>query len=308
MNSMDIQTFFALAMQHQGHKASDIKQVLDIVDLSNALNIVQAKESVDAVGCQAFFPEEKSWNYALDVDHKNQQYGIESFSINSVGYPKHLRAIDNPPIIIHVRGNASILRDINGIAIVGSRKTSHAGLVVSHRIAAQAVEKGWVVVSGLALGIDAAAHEGALSVGSRGSTIAVLAHGLEHAKPISNKHIADEILTNGGAWVSEHAIGVPARPPQFVQRNRIQLGLSVGSIIVEAEEKSGSITQAKFCLKQRRPLYAVVPQFESNTLGLVCSGTKMLVDKMGASPLKSKNDYPAMFERFDLQREMMRSL
>ena len=308
ISSMDIQTLFALAMQKQGHKANDIKQVLDIVDLSNVTSIAQVKERVLASGCGQLFPDEKSWNYALDIDCKNERHGVLSYSIISKGYPNHLKAIDNPPIVLHVRGDASILSDIRGIAVVGSRKTSKAGSIIAHRIAAQAVEQKWIVVSGLALGVDACAHNGALSLGAKGSTIAVLAHGLEHAKPASNKELGQLILDNGGAWVSEYAIGTPARPAQFVQRNRIQLGLSVGSIIVEAEEKSGSITQAKFCLKQKRPLYAVVPKTSENELNLVCDGTTMLVDKMGATPLRSKDDYPSMFARFSRQREMMMSI
>ncbi|HIF5970947.1 TPA: DNA-processing protein DprA [Vibrio parahaemolyticus] len=305
---MDIQTLFALALQKQGHKTSNIRDVLDVVDLSNAKTIAQVKEAVELAGCLAFFPDEKSWNYASEIDHKNELSGVKSFSLISEDYPNHLRAIDNPPIVLHVRGNYSLLKDIRGIAVVGSRKTSKAGRIIAQRIAAQAVERDWVVVSGLALGVDAAAHEGALSVGTSGSTIAVLAHGLEQAKPASNRKLGDAILENGGAWVSEHAIGVPARPAQFVQRNRIQLGLSVGSIIIEAEEQSGSITQAKFCIQQHRPLYAVVPETPSNPLNLVSSGTQMLVDKLGANPLKSKKDYPSMFERFLHQRELMMSI
>lgn len=308
MISMDLQTLFALALQKQGYKAKDIKQILDVVDLSQASSIAHVKEAVITYGCQDYFPDEKSWNYAMSIDEKNAIHGVKSFSIVSDGYPNHLRAIDNPPNVLHVRGDESILSGIRGIAVVGSRKTSHAGSIIAYRIAAQAVEKGWVVVSGLALGVDASAHEGALSVGNRGATIAVLAHGLEQAKPASNRQLANAILENGGAWVSEYEIGTPARPPQFVQRNRIQLGLSVGSIIVEAEEQSGSITQAKFCLQQRRPLYAVIPETPENNLNLVCSGTQMLVDKMGATPLRSKVDYPAMFERFARQKDMMMSL
>lgn len=306
--TMDFKTLFALALQDSGVKPLDIISTLSKVDftviksISDLRNYLSDSTPVDS------FPSEKSWNYAVNIDEQNAKYGIKSFSIISKGYPNHLKAIDNPPAVLHVRGSVEVLQDIKGVAIVGSRKTSNAGLVIAQRIASHAVSQGWIVVSGLALGIDAAAHSGALSVGSTGSTVAVLAHGLEKAKPVSNKTIGDAILDNGGAWVSEHPVGAPAKPAQFVSRNRIQLGLSVGSIIVEAEEKSGSITQARFCIQQNRPLFAVVPETLENKLGLVCTGTQMLVSKMGANPIKSKNDYQFMFERFERQQRMMRSL
>lgn len=306
--TMDFKTLFALALQDSGVKTQDIINTLSRVDSIAIKSIFELREYLSQSAQVDLFPSEKSWNYAVNIDEQNAKYGIKSFSILSKGYPNHLKAINNPPAILHVRGSIEILQDIKGVAIVGSRKTSNAGLVIAQRIASQAVSQGWIVVSGLALGIDAAAHSGALSVGSAGSTIAVLAHGLEKAKPAANKAIGDKILENGGAWVSEHPVGTPAKPEQFVSRNRIQLGLSVGSIIVEAEEKSGSITQARFCVQQNRPLFAVVPETLENKLGLVCAGTRMLVSKMGANPVKSRNDYASMFERFERQQRLMRSL
>ncbi len=308
MKSMDIKTLFALALQSSKVKANEINQLLHVIDFSGVASMTDLRLAVESIGRIDLFPDEKAWNYALNVDEQNTFYSIKSYSIVSDGYPKHLKAIDNAPNVLHVRGSLDILQDINGVAVVGARKISKAGTVIAHRIASQAVERGWVVVSGLALGVDAAAHKGALSAGKSGATIAVLAHGLEKAKPTTNAALGDDILANGGAWVSEHAVGTPARPAQFVARNRIQLGLSVGSIIVEAEEQSGSITQAKFCLQQKRPLFAVVPETPENRLGLVCTGTQMLVDRLGANPIRNRGDYPAMFERFERQKTLMQSL
>ena len=281
---MDLKTLFALALQDFRVKAGDIIRILSNDDISGISTIADIKELLAKSGIEQCFPPEKSWNFALDIDEKNSKYGIESYSIFSTGYPVHLRAIDNPPVVLHVRGSAEILQAIKGVAIVGSRKTSKAGEIIAERIAGQAVTNGWIVVSGLALGIDAAAHRGALSIGSSGATVAVLAHGLEKAKPVANKSIGDAILENGGAWVSEHSVGTPA------------------------EEKSGSMTQARFCIQQKRPLFAVVPESIKNPLHLVSSGTKLLVSKMGASPISSKKDYPSMFERFKRQQQMMESL
>jgi len=305
MKTMDMKTSFAIALQYQKVKYNDIYQLLNIIDFSRLTCMSDLKKAIENIGRLDLYPVEKSWNYVLDLDDKNKKHGVLSFSIVSKGYPNHLKTINNPPLVLHIRGNVALLQDIRGIAVVGARKTSDAGLIIANRIAKKALENGWIVVSGLALGIDASAHEGALSVGKKGGTVAVLAHGLEKAKPFANEMLGNDILENGGAWVSEHAIGVPALPAQFVQRNRIQLGLSVGSIIIEAEERSGSITHAKFCLQQKRPLFAVVPETSENTLNLICSGTKMLVDVMGANPLRTKNDYPDMFSRFKKQKAFM---
>lgn len=308
MKSMDIQSLFALALQANKVKSNEIIQLLHVLDFSGVTSITDLRLALESINRLDLFPTEKSWNFALNIDEQNIKHQIKSFSIVSDGYPKHLKVIDDAPIVLHVRGSVDILQDIKGVAIVGSRKISKAGAVIAHRIASQAVERDWIVVSGLALGVDAEAHRGALSSGKRAATVAVLAHGLEVAKPSSNARLGQEILDNGGAWVSEHPVGTPARPPYFVARNRIQLGLSVGSIIVEAEEKSGSITQAKFCLKQKRPLYAVVPETLDNPFGLVCSGTLMLVNKLGANPLKNKYEYSDMFDRFERQKLLMQSL
>ncbi|PMG50913.1 hypothetical protein BCU89_04065 [Vibrio splendidus] len=308
MKSMDIQTLFALALQDGKVKIKDANQLLEVIDFSGVASITDLRLAIESIGRVDLFPSEKSWNFALNIDEQNAKHGIQSFSIVSDGYPKHLKAIDNAPLVLHVRGSVHVLQEINGIAVVGSRKISKAGAVIAHRIAKQAVDRDWVVVSGLALGVDAEAHKGALAGDKPAATIAVLAHGLEKAKPASNALLGQEILDNGGAWVSEHPVGTPAKPPYFVQRNRIQLGLSVGSIIVEAEEKSGSITQAKFCVQQKRPLYAVIPESMDNPFGMVCSGTLMLVHKMGANPLRNKYDYPEMFERFERQKMLMQSL
>lgn len=306
MRTMDIFSLLVLALQAEKRSTSEIKKVLYSLSSCDEKNIAEIKSSLLKRNLIHLFPSELAWNYALDIDHKNTSYGITSYSIISSGYPKYLKVIDNAPLILHVRGNTSLLNSLNGVAIVGSRKTSTAGVVIARRIAAEAVKQGWVVVSGLALGIDAAAHAGSLDSGLSATTIAVLAHGLENAKPASNRELGMRILDQGGAWVSEYAVGTPALPAQFVQRNRIQLGLSVGSIIVEAEEKSGSITQAKFCIKQKRPLFAVVPEFTDNKLNLVCSGTEMLVKEFGASPIRTKLDYEQMFARLNNHKDMMK--
>lgn len=219
--------------------------------------------------------------------------GISPIPIWSDHYPVSLRAIADAPAILFVRGDVNVLQLLPGVAVVGTRKASPHGLLISERLSEHLSSQGWVVVSGLALGIDAAAHEGALK--GRTPTIAVLAHGLEKAQPSANQPLAQRILDAGGLWVSEHPVGVKPKPPHFVWRNRIQVGLSCASIIVEGEEQSGSATQADFCVRNRRTLFGVLPE-PGSKVSTVSALPKMLVERRGATPIYSKADYPSMIE------------
>lgn len=224
---------------------------------------------------------------------KGATIGIKALPISSLDYPAMLRGIADAPPVIYVRGSMEALQKLPGVSVVGTRKASPHGLLIAARIAEYLSQQGWVVVSGLAMGIDASAHEGALLGGT--PTIAVLAHGLEKAQPTINQPLAQRILEAGGAWVSEHPVGTKALPANFVLRNRIQVGLSCASVIVEGEEKSGSKTQADFCLRNKRLLFAVLPESGSK-VSTVSALPKMLVAMRGAAPIYSKQDYPGMLE------------
>ncbi|ABC33040.1 predicted Rossmann fold nucleotide-binding protein involved in DNA uptake [Hahella chejuensis KCTC 2396] len=218
----------------------------------------------------------------------HKKFGVIAIPLNSSEYPKHLKSIANPPATLYARGNLDLLYEAPGIAIVGTRNATANGLEITKRVAAYAVSKGAIVVSGLALGIDAAAHQGCLNAGGR--TIAVLASGLHIATPRQNAGLGDAILESDGLWVSEHPEGTPPARQYFVPRNRIQVGLSACSVIIESDVKSGTTTHAKFCVQEKHPLFAVVPQ-PRNPFGLNSAGPEMMVRDMGAIPLKTRNDY-----------------
>ncbi|QFT55567.1 DNA-processing protein DprA [Microbulbifer sp. THAF38] len=203
-------------------------------------------------------------------------------------YPASLEEAPNPPATLYARGNVSLLNR-PGVAIVGSRDASPNGLEIARRIAGYVVSKGNVVISGLALGIDAAAHEGALAAG--GDTIAVLAHGLHTANPRANYKLAMRILDAGGLWVSEHPEGVSPQRHFFVARNRIQVGLSQSSVIVESAASSGTMKHVDFCLQARHRLFAVAPHNPENSLGLNCQGPMKLINEGKATALRTKSDY-----------------
>lgn len=233
-----------------------------------------------------------SWadiDVGVKLVERTLRLGIVAVPVTSAAYPKSLALIDDAPPVIYYRGTLSTLTQVPGLAVVGTRKATRNGLVIAERIGRHFAERGWVIVSGLAMGIDAAAHRGALL--GAGKTIAVLAHGLNTVYPKTNAALADEILANNGLLLSEYPAGVPAKPEQFVLRNRIQIGLSVGSVIVEGEEKSGTRTQAEYCLKNRRNLFGVIQNDSTSSLNLVSSLPIQLVAKRGAVPIYSKDDY-----------------
>lgn len=232
-----------------------------------------------------------------------EQLGILVITIADENFPPFLRTIPDAPPLLFLRGDAAALRSLPGVAVVGSRSATPAGAEIARRIAGFLAKKGWSIVSGLAIGIDAAAHHGALEAGGR--TIAVLAHGLHRASPAQNQELAEKILATGGVWISEHAPDVPARKHFFVQRNRIQAGLSAGSIIVEGKSESGSMTQAQFCIDQKRKLFAVLPPEGNTDLRLVSEGPRMLVSSYGATAIRSLHDYDMVLRTLSEARKAL---
>jgi DNA processing protein len=167
-------------------------------------------------------------------------------------YPKALRAIDSAPPLVAVRGDLEALARPM-VAIVGSRNASAAGLTFTERLAKALGDAGYVIVSGLARGIDTRAHRGSLATG----TVAVLAGGHARVYPADNQPLLERILAEGGAVVSEMPLEWEPRGRDFPRRNRIVSGLAYGVVVVEAAKKSGSLITARFALEQGREVFAV---------------------------------------------------
>lgn len=169
-------------------------------------------------------------------------------------YPENLRHIADPPPYFFIRG-ASSAPDRQAIAVVGARAASDAGRRMAQRLGLELAAKGFAVVSGLARGIDSEAHQGALDGGGR--TVAVMGCGIDIIYPPENRKLAEAIIENGGAIVSELAVGTPPIAENFPARNRLISGLCLGVVIVEAAEKSGSLITARMALEQDRQVFAV---------------------------------------------------
>ncbi|OGW90778.1 MAG: DNA protecting protein DprA [Omnitrophica bacterium RIFCSPHIGHO2_02_FULL_63_14] len=199
--------------------------------------------------------------------------------INDPDYPAALKEIYDPPALLYVRGRLPDPARVR-IAIVGSRKVSFYGTRMARSIAEELSRAGLVVVSGMALGIDTAAHEGALAGG--GPTVAVLAGGLNHIYPKENLKLAKRIVETGGALITENPPEMEPLAGLFPQRNRIISGLSRGALVVEAAKKSGALITADCALSQGRDVFAVPGNADSRLSG----GTNWLI-KEGAIPVGS---------------------
>jgi DNA processing protein len=169
-------------------------------------------------------------------------------------YPPNLRHIADPPPYLFVRGDAP-LSDRKCIAVVGARAASDAGRAMARRLGFELAARGFIVASGLARGIDGEAHQGALEAG--GHTVAVMGCGIDVIYPAEHRELAERIIASGGALLSELPVGTPPIAENFPTRNRILSGLSLGAVIVEAAEKSGSLITARMALEQDRQVFAV---------------------------------------------------
>jgi DNA processing protein len=168
-------------------------------------------------------------------------------------YPELLRQITDPPALLYASGDLKLLQSPQ-IAIVGSRNCTPGGMQNAIDFATQCAAAGLVITSGLALGIDAAAHRGALDAG--GGTIAVMGTGLDKLYPQRNRKLAQEIIENG-LLISEFPFGTAARPANFPQRNRIISGLAIATLVVEAAQRSGSLITARLAAEQGREVFAI---------------------------------------------------
>jgi DNA processing protein len=181
-----------------------------------------------------------------------ERLGVRFVAAGEPDYPKILATVDTSPPLVALRGDAACLAKPM-VALVGSRNASAAGLTFAGRLAGELGAEGYVVVSGLARGVDTSAHRSALRTG----TVAVLAGGQDRIYPQSNVALAEQIVGEGGAILSEMPMGWEPRGRDFPRRNRIVSGLCYGVVVVEAARRSGSLITARFALEQGREVFAV---------------------------------------------------
>src|SRR3982751_376828 len=207
-----------------------------------------------------------------------KKLGGDILILDDGSYPNLLREIADPPITLYVRGDWQACLEQPCVAVIGSRQCSTYGENASEMLSRDLAARGITIVSGLARGIDSAAHKGALQ--GKGRTVAVLGTGIDGVYPKENTRLVREILDSGGCLVSQFPLGTPPLKDNFPYRNRIISGLSLGVLIVEASERSGSLITARLATEQNREVMAVPGNITSgNSYGtnyLIKSGAKLV--------------------------------
>ncbi|MBI5728379.1 MAG: DNA-protecting protein DprA [Candidatus Magasanikbacteria bacterium] len=226
------------------------------------------------------------WKERIDeaaIERTLQAEEIGCLTSNDSGYPPLLKKIYDPPFCLFVRGGLAPL--INPLAVVGTRSSTPYGRQVATELVTALAARGVTIVSGLALGIDGVAHEAALAAG--GKTVAVLGTGINRSNvyPSAHRSLAERIVKNGGAMVSEYPPGTEPTGYSFPRRNRIIAGMSLGTVVIEAGETSGALITAECSADGGRDVFAVPQNITSPT----AAGVNRLL-KQGAHPVTSADD------------------
>lgn len=228
---------------------------------------------------------------------KIQREDIKAITVKDEQYPKLLREIFNPPALLYIKGDINNLNASFNLAVVGTRKISNYGKQITPELVKPLAQNGFTITSGLALGVDALAHQTAVE--AQGKTIAVLGSGLDNQSiyPSSNRYLAKSIIDNGGTIISEFPVGMMPLKHNFPTRNRIIAGLSLGTLVIEAAETSGALITAFLALEYNREVFAVPGSlFNRNSIGthkLIQKGAKLItcyqdiLDELNLKDVKS---------------------
>lgn len=228
-----------------------------------------------------------AWESAERTLSRCNSFGIEIIGRWDVRFPKRLLLIQDCPTILFTRGNLDALNSQLSVAIIGTREPTSYGQGSAVRIAEFFSQAGASIVSGLARGCDTLAHKGCLR--ADGQTVAVLAHGLDQVYPPENAELACTIIERRGCLVSEYAPGTKPTGLAFVERDRLQSGLSDATIVIETGIKGGTLHTANYCLQQGRLLAAIMhpERYRSEEKA---QGNKMLINKRGALAISDRKD------------------
>jgi DNA processing protein len=260
-----------------------LRKLLEVFETPERILAAKRSElrSIDGIGNEVA-EQVASWESAVDLSaelERIRDFGAEVITAQSPTYPRQLREIHAPPIVLYVWGELTE-RDQHAIGVIGSRRTSHYGAECAKKLSYQLAYAGLTVISGLARGIDTAAHQGALA--AKGRTIAVIGSGLTKLYPPENAALADKIRRGNGAVVSEFSMAVEPDRQTFPMRNRIISGWSHGILVVEAGLNSGALITAAQALEQGRSVYAVPGHINAPTAHgsnrLIQQGAKLVMD------------------------------
>ena len=253
-----VQGIYWLALSlTQGLGPTRIKKLIE--HFGSAERAFQASlTELEATGMRAVSAQSIATGKSLELAQQECAKAVEArariISLSDPEYPPRLKEIYDPPIVLFVKGSVEVLAQ-HGIAIVGTRHPTPYGSGMAERLSTDLAIRGLVIISGLARGIDTASHRGA--VAGKGKTVAVLGTGIDIMYPKENTRLTEQIIAIGGALITEFPVGTPPTPQNFPIRNRIISGMSVGVLVVEAAEYSGTRITSRLALEQNRDVYAV---------------------------------------------------
>ena len=273
--------------------------------LGSALEVVNIKSSdllrVDSIGPALVkaIDEARNSDWPTKEWQRAQKLGVHLIHLEHADYPESLKAIYDPPLLLYVRGKLPELNDIEpkSFGIVGTRNASDYALQLTKQLSQDLAGQGVAIISGLALGVDSAAHEGALTT-EGGQTVAVLGSGVDIIYPRQNQTMAKKITEGHGAVISEYALGTRPHARNFPGRNRIITGVSKGILVVEAGEKSGALITADYAAEEGRQVFAV-----PGRVGDPRSSGVLKLLKQGAVLVQSASD---ILDELDWQENLAR--
>lgn len=286
MDAEETRAWLALALSSQGRPAPWLALAEACGGAVEAVRAEDATLAACGASTRAIAILREAWTIrASEVLEDCRRHGLCVAGRGAAAYPRSLLTITDSPLALFWRGGDPAAMQ-PGLAMVGARRCSEYGLRTASRLAREAAAAGLVVVSGLARGIDAAAHRGAMETGR---TMAVLAGGLDHIYPGEHRSLAERICSSGGCLLSEQPPGARPRPRLFPYRNRLITGLALATVVVEAGTRSGSLASARHALDQGREVFAVPGPIDSPS----SQGSNELLVQ-GAAPLCRIEDLAAV--------------
>ena len=241
-------------LQHHPHSISTSSDLIDLLKVSKKENqkiTIPSKPQIT-----------NAYTNAQRLIENSAKNGIIILHFNHPNFPKRLKNIPEAPVILYVKGNVAALNMERTVAIVGTRQPTDYGLKAGEKLASTFARSKFVIVSGLAVGCDTAAHKGCLK--ENGITIAVMPSGLDWIYPKENNSLAHEILDKNGCLISEYPIGTSPKSSYFIARDRLQSGLSKVVIVIETGIKGGTMLTVEFALKQKRILACLTVSIRPN--------------------------------------------
>lgn len=270
-------------------KENDI-QLYGRKDLYQFIKEARAKKLARSIGEYTIEEIEQAENVALRIIERSELEHIKVISYYDNDFPKQLKNIQkngkkSSPIILHYKGNIKRLCGPDGIAIIGTREPTEEGIKAGEYFGEFFAQKGFNIISGLAIGCDSSAHRGAIN--AQGLTTAFLAHGLNTIYPKESAKLADEILENDGLLISEYAIGTPPMINYFVERDRLQSGLADATIVIQTGVKGGTMHAVKATIENNKPLFAVLYKNETLCKHEKVLGNMKLLEENAAFPISA---------------------